>query len=226
MCGARLEPNALRKWFRVGVCWRHCGANPGSGAGPRCEACRGPNAARSVTSHAPHRLLARSSAPPRPPPHGFAPQRRQHTHTGEVEPAGGSGRFAPQTLRSRPLRSHEKCAERVVAAVCRRQLSDGTTPLPRFACLRPSLYPDRRASEEYRVEAHFSGLRRRVCGVKWPDPPAFAISQRHWALFSFAIAALKDRATQDPLLCAMMSTTVRERFSKEVEPAMPIVYDS
>jgi hypothetical protein len=82
MCGARLEPNALRKWFRVGVCWRHCGANPGSGAGPRCEACRGPNAARSVTSHAPHRLLARSSAPPRPPPHGFAPQRRQHTHTG------------------------------------------------------------------------------------------------------------------------------------------------
>jgi hypothetical protein len=93
-----------------------------------------------------------------------------HTDT-PVEPPGGSGRFAPETLRSRPLRSHEKCAERVVAAVCRRQLSDGTTPLPRFACLRPSLYPDRRVPEEYRVEAHFSGVRRRVFGGKWPDPP-------------------------------------------------------
>jgi hypothetical protein len=78
----RLKPNAFRKLFRARVCCRHCGANSGSGAGPRCEACRGPNAARSVTSHAPHRLLARSGAPPRPPSHGFAPQRRQHTHTG------------------------------------------------------------------------------------------------------------------------------------------------
>jgi hypothetical protein len=77
------------------------------------------------------------------------------------------------------LRPHEKCAKRAFAAVCRRKLSDGITWLPRFACLRPSSYPDRRATKEYRVEAHFSGLRRRVFGVKWSDPPAFRISERH-----------------------------------------------
>src|SRR5262245_42445122 len=49
------------------------------------------------------------------------------------------------------------------------------TWLPLFACLTSPNYPDRRAAEEYRVEAHFSGLRRWVFGVKWPDPPAFRI---------------------------------------------------
>jgi len=58
---------------------------------------------------------------------------------------------------------------------------DGMIWLPLFACLRRSSYPDRRAAKAYRVEAHFSGLRRRVFGVKWSDPPAFRISDRHSA---------------------------------------------
>jgi hypothetical protein len=49
--------------------------------------------------------------------------------------------------------------------------------------------PDRAARpaagpEEYRVEAHFSGVRRRVFGVKWPDPPTFETSE--WHCFSLA----------------------------------------
>ncbi len=88
--------------------------------------------------------------------------------------SGGWGHVAQKTLRSTPTSRHENAAKRGFAAVCWRQLNDGATRLLLFACLRCRSHPDRRVAAGYRVEAAFSGVRRRVFGATWPHPPGGA----------------------------------------------------